>query len=107
MGSVVDWSQVYAPSSDVLTQDIDGELFVLPLSQRADSGMGGVFALNSTGRAVWEHLDGRKELRDVVQALSGQYQIPVGQIEADVRSLVAELLAEGILVTVPKDSAAI
>ena len=106
METTVDLNQIYTPAADVLAQEIEGELFVLPLRLRADGGQAGVFALNTTGRAVWESLDGRRDLQQIVQALSRQYQVPASRIEEDVQQLVAELLREGILVAVSRDAAA-
>ena len=106
MANTVDLHQVYTPAADVLAQEIEGQLFVLPLRLRADGGQAGVFALNTTGRAVWESLDGCKDLQQIVQALSRQYQVPASRVEEDVQQLVAELLREEILVAVSKGAAA-
>jgi hypothetical protein len=107
MAATVDLDQVYAPAADVLAQEVDGELFVLPLRLRADGSQAGVFALNTTGRAVWERLDGCRDLRQIVQTLSQLYEVGTALVEPGVRKLVAELLSEGILVTVSRGSPAL
>jgi hypothetical protein len=105
VGTIIDANQVLAPAIGVLAQEIDGELFVLPLALQADGGQAGVFALNATGRDFWNRLDGQKDLREIVDALSGQYGEPASRIEEDLQELVAELLRARVLVVVSNGAA--
>jgi hypothetical protein len=97
---------VYIPSEDVIARDIEGELIIVPLA----SGMGDMedelFTVNETARAIWERLDGKRSLRDVVKALSGEYKAPAGKIEKDVSGLVGEFLKRRMLVEAPQRSPA-
>ena len=92
----VNMEAVYIPSLDVVAREIEGELIIVPLA----SGMGDqddeLYTLNDTGRAIWSRLDGRT-LAAVVNELAAEYQATPGEIEADVRGLVAELLRRKML----------
>ena len=59
-----------------------------------------LFTLNEPARAIWDSLDGRRRLKEVVQELSAEYQAEAGEIETDVLGLVAELVRRRILVEV-------
>lgn len=93
----------YIPSEDVVFRDIEGEIIIVPLTSVAGGTEGeedALFTLNETGRAIWEQLDGQRSLRDVVKALSAEYEAPAGEIEQDVLGLVTELLKRNLLVKV-------
>lgn len=89
---------VYEPSQDVVAREIEGELIIVPLA----SGMGDqddeLYTLNDTGRAIWSRLDGYCSLAAIVQELALEYDASPGEIEADVRGLVAELQRRKMLV---------
>ena len=101
MEAQVALDNIYVPSEDVVFRDIEGELIIVPLTW----GVGGtedetdaIFTLNETGRAIWDRLDGRRSLRDVVGELSAEFQAPEGEIEADVLGLVEELARRKMVV---------
>ena len=37
-----------------------------------------LYTLNETGKAIWDRLDGRKKLKDVLAELSAEFEAPVG-----------------------------
>jgi len=84
-------SAIYMPSANVVAREIEGELIIVPLV----SGMGDLedelFTLNSTGKAIWLRLDGRRTLGDIIHDLSSEYSAPESEIETDVMGLVQEL----------------
>ena len=58
-----------------------------------------LFTLNDTGKAIWDKLDGRRSLADVVAALTSEFaEAEDGAIERDVLGLVAELVQRRMLV---------
>jgi hypothetical protein len=56
--------------------------------------------MNETGRAIWEKLDGKRSLKDVVEKLSAEFEAPEGEIKKDVIGLVEELLKRRMVVAV-------
>jgi hypothetical protein len=88
---------VLAPSDDVVSRVIDGELVIVPL----DAGVGDaddLFTLNETGAAVWELLDGERPLAVVVDEVGRRFDVPRADVEADVLEFAADLLARGFAV---------
>ena len=59
-----------------------------------------LYTLNETGKAIWDRLDGKKKLKDVLAELSAEFDAPVGEIEKDLTGLVEELLRRKILIEV-------
>jgi hypothetical protein len=92
---------VYAVSDDVVAREIEGEIIIVPLVAGIGDLEDELFTLNETGKAIWDKLDGRRRLTEVIQELSAEYQAAPGEIEADVLGLTAELVRRRMLVAVP------
>ncbi len=74
----------------VIETDLPGELILLdPATQL-------MFSLNETGRFVWRALPGRNP-GQVAAALTSVFAVPPEQAQADVRALLAELRAAGLV----------
>jgi hypothetical protein len=91
---------VYAISEDVVAREIEGELIIVPLVADIGDMEDELYTLNETGRDIWERLDGRRRLQEVVRELCAEYQAEPGRIEVDVLGLVTELVRRRMLVEV-------
>jgi hypothetical protein len=91
---------VYAPSEDIVARTIEGELIIVPLAAGIGDLEDELFTLNETGKAIWDRLDGKKTLRDVLKELMSEFEAPEGEIEQDLIGLVDELVRRRILVAV-------
>ncbi len=100
MAQEVILENTYGISEDVVAREIEGELIIVPLVAGIGDLEDELFTLNDTGRAIWNRLDGRRPLHEVVRELSEEYQAEPGQITKDVLGLVGELLRRGMVVEV-------
>lgn len=100
MAERVSRDAVYAVSEDVVARDIEGEIIIVPLVGGIGDLEDDLFTLNETGRAIWDKLDGRRTLEQVIKELSGEYEAGAGEIEKDVLGLIQELVNRRILVGV-------
>jgi hypothetical protein len=91
---------VYAPSEDIVAREIGGELIIIPLVAGIGDLEDELYTLNETGKAIWNRLDGTRDLGTVVAALVQDYAGPSGEIERDVQGLVEELVRRRMLVEV-------
>jgi hypothetical protein len=91
---------VYAPSEDIVARTIEGELIIVPLAAGIGDLEDELFTLNETGKAIWDRLDGKKTLRDVLKELMSEFEAAEGEIEQDLIGLVTELVRRRILVAV-------
>ncbi len=98
VGRVASLDATYVISSDVVARDIEGELIIVPLAAGVGDLEDELYTLNETGRAVWERLDGRRTLAEVVEELAVEYEASAEVLRADVLGLVDELLKRKILV---------
>ncbi len=89
---------IYAPSDDIVAREIEGELIIVPLVAGIGDMEDELFTLNDSGKAIWELLDGKRDLSAVVTVLSKNYESEPGDIAQDVIGLVEELVKRRILV---------
>ncbi len=92
---------VFVPSEDVVSRDIEGELMLVPLTAGFGDVEGLLYSVEGTAKAIWESLDGKKDLRGVVAELARSYSAASGEIERDVLGLVQELVRRRMVVEVP------
>ena len=91
---------VYAPSEDIVARSIEGELIIVPLVAGIGDLEDELYTLNETGKAIWDRLDGKKKLKEVLAELSTEFEAPAGEIEKDLIGLLEELVRRKILVEV-------
>ena len=100
MEAQVDLNSIYGPSEDVVARDVHGEFIIIPITSGVSESDEEIFSLNETGRAIWNKLDGKKMLKDVVNDLSEEFEAPNEEIQKDVLGLADELLKRRMLVEV-------
>ena len=93
---------VYVPSEDVVAREIEGELIIVPLVSGIADMEDELFTLNETGKAIWRRLDGKRNLKNLVEELSAEFDASAAEIKRDVMGLVQELLKRKMLVEVPR-----
>ena len=91
---------VYAPSEDIVARSIEGELIIVPLVAGVGDLEDELYSLNQTGKAIWDKVDGKKKLKEVLDELLAEFEAPAGEIEQDLIGLVEELVRRKILVAV-------
>ena len=94
---------VYRHSDEVVARVIEGEVILVPLTAGIGDMESELFTLNPTGKSIWELLDGRATLDDIVRQLAEQYPGSSAEIEQDVQGFVGELLQRRMLVPLSAD----
>ncbi len=100
MSEGVSGAQVFEPSPDLVVRDIEGQIVLVPLTSGVGDLEAELFSLNETGKAVWEHLDGKRSVDEVIAGLQAEYEDPDGEIPGHVGALLTELAARGMVVDV-------
>lgn len=87
----MDMSRVLVRSGDVLEATVDGDRVLMSGRDFA------YFGLVATGAAVWDRIDGRTSLGDLVRALAAEFAADEAQVGRDVVDFVSALDAAGLL----------
>lgn len=102
MQTKIDLKGVYKPSEDVVARDIQGDFIIVPITSGVGDLENGIFTLNETGRAIWERLDGKRNLKDVAAELASEFEAVNEEIEKDVLGLLEELIKKKMVIEVKK-----
>ena len=94
---------VYIPSDDVVAREIEGEIIIVPLVAGIGDMEDELYTLNETGRAIWTRLDGLKNLKNIMEELSEEFEARDREIKEDVTGFVEELLKRKILIEASGD----
>lgn len=84
-------------SHNVVAREIEGDIIIIPLVAGVGDAGDELYALNETGRAIWQRLDGHRTLADVVCALEDEFDTAREDIEPDVMGFAAEMVRMGLL----------
>ena len=100
MEQKVSLEKIYAPSQDVVARQVQGEFIIIPITSGIGDLEDEIFTLNETGRAIWDRLDGKKNLKQVAKDLSTDFDAESDAIEKDLLGLTQELIKRKMLVEV-------
>ena len=89
---------VYTISEDIVAREIEGELIIIPITSGLANMEEELFTLNETGKAIWNKLDGKKNLEIIINELSREYSGSIDEIKKDAIGIVKELLKRKMLV---------
>lgn len=76
---------------DPVFTDIPGETVIL------DERSGRYFGLDDVGSFVWRHLQRTTTLRELIAAVTDEYDVAADRSEADLRALIADLRAADLV----------
>lgn len=97
MESKVTLEAICVPSEDVVARQIQGSILIIPLTAGVVEVEGELFALNPTGQAIWQKLDGQRSLKEVAALVAGDFAEPLTDIESEVVRFAEELRRRRLL----------
>lgn len=87
---------VYVRNDRVVSRKIVDELILVPIRQSV-ADMEALYTVNEVGARVYELIDGKRPVREIVEAIVSEFDVAFATAEADVREFIAQLLQiEGI-----------
>jgi len=87
---MIDLKSVLSHSSLVVTRKTGNEYVLIPVSDNV-ADMDSVYTLNETGAFIWELIDGKRSVSDLIEALAEKYKIDNDTAEADVLSFINKM----------------
>lgn len=84
-----DESVVYEKNKDVVTRDIDGELFLLPLI-RTRNEINALFTLSGVASQIWDLIDGTKSLGKIKAKVMEEYSVEEAVLEKDLEKFIKD-----------------
>jgi hypothetical protein len=82
--------------ADLVTRQIAGETIIVPVRSQVGD-LDSIFTLNDVGTLIWQHLDGRTTVRQMVEAICQVYDITPEEATGDVLDFLTELEGAGLI----------
>lgn len=87
---------VYSKDRELLTRQIAGETLIVPIRGRV-SDLDAIFTLNEVGVRVWQLLDGKIDVNQIVDIVAAEYDAPLETVRQDVTELLGNMAEAGLI----------
>ena len=81
---------VLSHSPSVVTRKTGSEYVLVPIANNI-ADMNSVFTLNETGAFIWELIDGKRNVDELISELTKEYDIDAESAEADVMDFIEKM----------------
>ena len=80
-------NSIVSQSASIVTRKTGNEYVLVPITNNI-ADMNSVYTLNETGAFIWEKIDGKRNLEEIIEDLTNEYDIDRKSAESDVFSFV-------------------
>lgn len=87
---MTDLNSIISHSSSVVTRKTGHEYVLVPVTNNI-ADMESVYTLNETGAFIWEQIDGKKTVGEIIWLLTEEYEIDVESSRKDVFDLISDM----------------
>ena len=91
--------RVFRRNDSLVTRDLAGEKVIIPVRGKVGD-LGNIYTLNEVGSQVWNLLDGTRDIKAIVTALSQEYEAGFETLAVDVQALLSDMQQEGLVIPV-------
>lgn len=81
---------ILSHSPSVVTRKTGSEYVLVPVTNNI-ADMNSVYTLNETGAFIWKQIDGKKSVAEIIEVLTGEYDIIREDAENDVFEFISNL----------------
>lgn len=87
---------IYEKADSMVFRKIEDETILVPIRNNAGD-LQNIYVLNEVGARVWELLDGKREIENISNIISSEYDIMPEEAERDIREFIEDLKSIGAL----------
>ena len=89
---MIDLDKVYCVNDRVASRKIVDELILVPLRDSV-AEMESLYSLNEVGARVYDLVDGKRAVRDIIAAIVEEFDVSAEQAEGDVTQFIEQLVS--------------
>lgn len=89
-------SRCYTKETNLVTRDIAGETIVVPVRNNVGD-LDSIYTLNELGTLVWQLIDGKNNVTQIVDAICSAYDVTPEEAETDVLEFLKSLETGGLI----------
>lgn len=83
--------QTYQHNPNIVARRIAGEMILVPIHNNV-ADMDYIYTLNETAARVWELSDGERNLAEIHQALTAEFEVDPAEAQQDLLELIRALI---------------
>ena len=87
----------FSKRDDLVTRSITGETIIVPIQGHVGD-LDGIYTLNDVGTTIWDLIDGKVSVGQIVDTVRNEYDVPPEDLKHDLIALVSELSAQGLVI---------
>jgi methyltransferase-like protein len=87
---MADLKSILNHSTNIVTRKTGNEYVLVPVTNNI-ADMNSVYTLNETGAFIWEQIDGKRSVEEIVNALITEYDIDKQNAQSDVFSFIENM----------------
>ena len=91
---------VFLPSETVFLHNLEGEAILVSTSNGVDHNDNEVLKINETGRALWNALDGKRDVQTVLREMAIRFDAPEQVIRNDIKKFLKALAQKRMIIAV-------
>src|SRR5450759_2556006 len=81
---------ILSQSTSIVTRKTGNEYVLVPITNNI-ADMNSVYTLNETGAFIWEHIDGKRTVEEIITELMNEYEIDKQNAESDVITFIGNM----------------
>jgi hypothetical protein len=86
----------YIKETDIVTRDIAGETIIVPVRSHVGD-LGSIYTLNEIGTLIWQLIDCKKSVSQIVEAVCKVYDVKYEEAKNDTLDFLHSLEAAGLI----------
>ncbi len=90
------FEKVYMRNPDIVYREIAGEFILVPIHHKAGEA-DSIYVLNETGTRIWELVDGKRTLADIIGMITEEFDIDDRTLAGDLFEYIGEMVTSGTL----------
>ena len=87
----ISMNSILKKSQNTVFRKIGDEYILVPIAASV-ADVESIFNLNETGAAIWDKIDGKKSLKEIIKEIEEEYEAEDRQLEMDVLEFVNEMM---------------
>ena len=95
MGNTIQ-AKSYIRDNNLVTREIAGEAIIVPIRNHV-SDLSCIYTLNPVAAFIWQNIDGRSSFHDLVNKVTGSFDVTSEQAELDINELLGVMETAGLI----------
>jgi hypothetical protein len=86
----------FSKGSDFVSRYIAGETIIVPVKHNVGD-LNSIYTLNDLGTRIWDLIDGQTNVKQVIETITKEYEVPEEEAAKDIAEYLESLKAAGLI----------